>query len=81
MPDTAAPIQVRSLDHVTLVVRDLEQSKSFYCGVLGMDDVPRPAFSFAGKWFQAGNTQIHLISNLTPTHLPTAACRRQSPWN
>jgi catechol 2,3-dioxygenase-like lactoylglutathione lyase family enzyme len=26
-----------------------------------MREVPRPAFSFAGLWFQAGKTQIHLI--------------------
>ncbi len=26
-----------------------------------MQEVPRPAFSFAGLWFQAGATQIHLI--------------------
>ena len=61
MPETEAPISVKSLDHVTLVVKDLEASKQFYCGILGMDDVPRPDFSFAGKWFQAGSTQIHLI--------------------
>jgi catechol 2,3-dioxygenase-like lactoylglutathione lyase family enzyme len=62
MTQTAAPISVKSLDHVTLVVKDLEASKAFYCGLLGMEDVPRPGFSFAGKWFQAGATQIHLIA-------------------
>jgi catechol 2,3-dioxygenase-like lactoylglutathione lyase family enzyme len=58
MPD---PIQVKSLDHVTIVVRDLEKSREFYVEGLGMRDVPRPGFSFAGRWFQAGATQIHLI--------------------
>jgi catechol 2,3-dioxygenase-like lactoylglutathione lyase family enzyme len=43
------------------VVKDLERSRAFYVGVLGMREVPRPAFSFAGLWFQAGATQIHLI--------------------
>jgi catechol 2,3-dioxygenase-like lactoylglutathione lyase family enzyme len=61
MSDLTARITVKSLDHVTLIVKDLEASKRFYCGLLGMHDVPRPAFSFAGKWFQAGATQIHLI--------------------
>lgn len=61
MNKMTTPIQVKALDHVTLVVNDLEASKDFYCGLLGMDDVPRPDFSFAGKWFQAGETQIHLI--------------------
>ena len=57
----AEPIQVKTLDHVTIVVRDLERSRRFYCDVLGMRQVERPGFSFAGRWFQAGNTQIHLI--------------------
>jgi catechol 2,3-dioxygenase-like lactoylglutathione lyase family enzyme len=43
-----------------------------------MREVPRPAFSFDGLWFQAGQTQIHLIlefagsgpaGNLVPEHL------------
>ena len=71
-PATAAPpesapspntrhIAVKSLDHATLVVKDLDRSRRFYVDVLGMREVPRPAFSFAGSWFQSGATQIHLI--------------------
>lgn len=71
-------IQVHDLDHATLVVKDLERSRKFYVDALGMREVPRPAFSFAGSWFQAGKTQIHLIlefagsgpaGNLTPEAL------------
>lgn len=59
---TAHPsIRVRYLDHVTLVVNDLDRSRQFYVGVLGMEEVSRPGFSFPGLWFQAGPTQIHLI--------------------
>lgn len=57
----AAPIHVRRIDHVTIVVRDLERSRRFYVEVLGMQPVPRPAFPFDGLWFQAGTTQVHLI--------------------
>lgn len=57
----ASPIQVKSLDHVTIVVRDLEASRKFYVEGLGMKQVARPGFSFEGRWFQAGATQIHLI--------------------
>jgi catechol 2,3-dioxygenase-like lactoylglutathione lyase family enzyme/uncharacterized protein YunC (DUF1805 family) len=63
-PSTATPapgLGVKSLDHVTIVVKDLDRSRRFYVDVLGMREVPRPAFSFAGLWFQAGATQIHLI--------------------
>jgi len=55
------PISVRTIDHVTVVVGDLDASREFYVGVLGMQEVPRPAFSFEGLWFQSGGTQIHLI--------------------
>lgn len=71
-------LQVKSLDHVTLVVKDLDASKHFYCDILGMDDVPRPGFSFAGKWFQAGATQIHLIEEHAESG-PAGEVRRGEP--
>jgi catechol 2,3-dioxygenase-like lactoylglutathione lyase family enzyme len=55
------PIQVKSLDHVTIVVKDLDRSRRFYVDGLGMRETPRPTFQFPGLWFQAGATQIHLI--------------------
>lgn len=78
---TKSGIRVKCIDHNTLVVKDLEQSRRFYVDVLGMREVPRPAFSFDGLWFQAGKTQIHLIleysgsgpaGNLVPPHQRTA---------
>ncbi|MBS0264539.1 MAG: DUF1805 domain-containing protein, partial [Planctomycetes bacterium] len=57
----ASPIGVKSIDHVTLVVTDLERSADFYVNLLGMQRVTRPQFNFPGLWFQAGATQIHLI--------------------
>ncbi len=51
---------VKAIDHVTLVVSDLERSREFYAGLLGMEEKPRPDFGFPGAWFQAGTTQIHL---------------------
>ncbi len=60
--DSEFQIRVRHIDHVTLVVRDVEASRRFYVGLLGMTEVPRPAFSFDGAWFQAGATLIHLIA-------------------
>ena len=56
-----SPIRVKSLDHVTIVVKDLKATRRFYVEALGMDEVPRPNFSFAGQWFQAGATLIHTI--------------------
>ena len=68
MTTTTAPaLKVRHIDHVTIVVEDLEASRAFYVDVLGMDDVERPAFGFPGLWFQAGPTQIHLIERSAET--------------
>ena len=61
MTTNSAPICVRSIDHVTIVVRDLVETRKFYVDLLGMDEVSRPGFSFAGQWFQAGTTLIHTI--------------------
>jgi catechol 2,3-dioxygenase-like lactoylglutathione lyase family enzyme len=61
MLQTETALHVRTLDHVTLVVKDLERSRDFYVDILGMEQMDRPSFSFAGTWFQAGKTQIHLI--------------------
>jgi catechol 2,3-dioxygenase-like lactoylglutathione lyase family enzyme len=54
-------LRVKSLDHVTIVVKDLAATRRFYVELLGMREVERPRFSFVGQWFQAGATQIHTI--------------------
>ncbi len=54
-------VQVHRIDHASFVVRDLEASRRFYVGVLGMREVSRPAFSFGGAWLRAGHTLVHLI--------------------
>lgn len=61
MAGTVPAMRVKGIDHVTLVVEDLERSRKFYCDLLGMECVQRPGFEFPGMWFQAGDTQIHLI--------------------
>ena len=54
-------IRVKTIDHVTIVVQDIQRSTDFYTKVLGMQQIERPNFGFPGAWFQAGNTQIHLV--------------------
>ncbi|HWL10099.1 MAG TPA: VOC family protein [Planctomicrobium sp.] len=58
---SAKPIRVKQIDHISIVVKDLEASRRFYVDVLGMEPAPRPNFSFDGLWFQAGSTLVHLI--------------------
>jgi glyoxylase I family protein len=54
-------ILVETLHHVSLVVTDLAAAKQFYSGVLGLPELPRPAFDFDGAWYALGDRQLHLI--------------------
>ena len=57
--DGSTPICPQGLDHVTIIVNDLERTSEFYVQRLGLKQVERPDFDFPGLWFQAGSTQIH----------------------
>ena len=56
--------------HMQLTVSDLETSRAFYGGLLGLPELPRPEFSFSGAWFQLANGQeLHIV------HVPHAIWR------
>jgi catechol 2,3-dioxygenase-like lactoylglutathione lyase family enzyme len=56
------------IQHVGLVVSDLERSRRFYAGALGLEEVSRPPnFSFDGAWFRFGGTELHLLSDAHAT--------------
>lgn len=42
-------------------VADLERSRAFYEGVLGLQAIPRPDLGFPGAWYQAGPCEVHLL--------------------
>jgi glyoxylase I family protein len=53
---------IQTLHHVSLSVTDLERSRRFYSGILGLEELPRPPFDFPGAWFSVGaSQQLHLI--------------------
>ena len=56
-------IKIHELNHVALHVSDLGASIRFYRDVLGLPEVPRPAFNFAGAWFALGKQELHLIAD------------------
>lgn len=62
-------MQLQALHHVSVCVTDLARAKAFYGGVLGLDEIHRPIFSFPGAWYQLGDRQLHLIVHETPRAL------------
>jgi len=49
------------LNHYFVRANDLEQSRRFYCDVLGFEVMPRPDFPFPGYWLGvAGKIQVHM---------------------
>ncbi|HQY92487.1 VOC family protein [Caldilinea sp.] len=57
-------MKIYAIDHVQLAMPAGEeaQARAFFCGVLGMTEVPKPATlaKRGGAWFAAGAVQLHL---------------------
>lgn len=45
---------LRRLDHLLVLTDHLEQTRRFYCDVLGFEDGERPPFPFLGLWLYLG---------------------------
>lgn len=63
-------LEISSLHHVAVCVTDIERSKRFYGDVLGLKEIARPPFPFAGAWYEmADGRQLHLIVHDRPRTL------------
>jgi glyoxylase I family protein len=55
-------IEITQFLHTGLIVSDLDKSRAFYEGLLGLKPDPkRPDREFAGVWYDIGPNQIHLM--------------------
>lgn len=64
-------IDIIELNHVTIVSRDIDASRRFYVGVLGMDELETPSvFTHTSIWFHKGNAEIHLVHEPDSTQRP-----------
>ena len=54
-------MNIRTIHHVSLPVSSLDRARAFYEGILGLQPIERPKFSFAGAWYRVGDSSLHLI--------------------
>jgi catechol 2,3-dioxygenase-like lactoylglutathione lyase family enzyme len=60
-------IQVNQIDHVSVVIADVERSRRFYRDVLGLREIAKPrTFNFVVVWFDLGNQHLHLLLKPQP---------------
>jgi catechol 2,3-dioxygenase-like lactoylglutathione lyase family enzyme len=60
-------LQITQIDHVSVIVTDLEQSRRFYRDLLGLREIAKPrTFDFVVLWFDLGNQQLHLLHKPQP---------------
>ena len=56
-------MSIQSMNHFTVLARDLDATKAFYVGLLGLAEGPRPPFTFPGAWlYVGGQAVLHIIA-------------------
>ncbi|GLU22104.1 hypothetical protein SLE2022_382010 [Rubroshorea leprosula] len=65
------PLHLKSLNHISLVCRSVEESIDFYQNVLGFVPIRRPgSFDFDGAWLFGYGIGIHLLQAEKPEDMP-----------
>ena len=56
-------IQITQIDHVSVLITDVERSRRFYRDLLGLKEIakPRGRLRLWRLWFELGNQQLHLL--------------------
>ncbi|KAK4252886.1 hypothetical protein QN277_011022 [Acacia crassicarpa] len=72
MKETAEnPLHLKSVNHISLVCKSVEESIDFYQHVLGFFPIRRPgSFDFDGAWLFGYGIGIHLLQAEDPENLP-----------
>jgi catechol 2,3-dioxygenase-like lactoylglutathione lyase family enzyme len=64
-------VPFKGFAHISVTVTNLDKAMAFYGGVLGLEQVPRPAFDFPGVWYSlGGDVQLHIMVNEALTRPP-----------
>jgi len=60
-------IQIMQIDHASVLITDVERSRSFYRDLLGLKEIAKPkTFDFVVLWFDLGDQQLHLLLKHQP---------------
>jgi catechol 2,3-dioxygenase-like lactoylglutathione lyase family enzyme len=60
-------IDATQLDHVSVLITEVERSRHFYRDVLGLKEIAKPrTFNFIALWFDLGHQQLHLLRKEKP---------------
>lgn len=60
-------VSITELNHYFVRANDLEETRRFYCEVLGFEVMPRPDLPFNGYWLGTnGSVQIHMGEHGVP---------------
>lgn len=55
-------LDITHIDHVSVIITDLERSRRFYRDLLGLKEIAKPrTFDFSVLWFELGGQQLHLL--------------------
>jgi catechol 2,3-dioxygenase-like lactoylglutathione lyase family enzyme len=55
-------MSIHGMNHFTVLSAALDQTRAFYCDVLGLEVGPRPPMSFPGLWLYAdGRPVLHVM--------------------
>jgi glyoxylase I family protein len=79
--------EVKQIDHVSVIITEVERSRRFYRDFLGLKEIAKPrTFDFVVVWFDLGNQHLHLLlkdqaDTISPRHFAlrvadVAAARR-----
>jgi catechol 2,3-dioxygenase-like lactoylglutathione lyase family enzyme len=60
-------VKVTGMNHFNVLTDDVEATRRFYVGVLGLTEGERPPFKFPGLWLYAGG---HPILHISGAKLP-----------
>jgi catechol 2,3-dioxygenase-like lactoylglutathione lyase family enzyme len=61
------PFAIVKLDHVSVLITDVERSRRFYRDVLGLREINSPrTFDFVALWFDLGDHHVHLLLKEQP---------------